>query len=77
LLCEPYVKGRAYLAAIQDAENDVIARHSEKFESQTEPLSPPSAAPRDACSPEQPMMVRIAMIRALHRHKRKLAPCWI
>ena len=70
------MKGRAYLAAIRDAENDVIARHSEKFESQTEPLSPPSAAPRDACSPEQPMMVRIAMIRALHRHKRKLAPCW-
>ena len=31
-------------AAIRDAENDIIARLSEKFESQTEPLSPPSAA---------------------------------
>ena len=31
-------------AAIRDAENDVIARLSEKFESQTDPLSPPSAA---------------------------------
>jgi hypothetical protein len=31
-------------AAIRNAENDIIARLSEKFESQTEPLSPPSAA---------------------------------
>lgn len=31
-------------AAIRDVENDIIARLSEKFESQTEPLSPPSAA---------------------------------
>jgi hypothetical protein len=29
---------------IRDAENDIIARLSEKFESQTESLSPPSAA---------------------------------
>ena len=31
-------------ATIRDAENDIIGRLSEKFESQTEPLSPPSAA---------------------------------
>ena len=31
-------------AAIRDAENDIIARLSEKFESQSGPLSPPSAA---------------------------------
>ncbi len=31
-------------AAIRDAQNDIIARLSEKFESQTDPLSPPSAA---------------------------------
>lgn len=31
-------------AAIRDAENDIIARLSEKLESQTDPLSPPSAA---------------------------------
>jgi len=31
-------------AAIRDAENDIIARLSEKFESQTDLLSPPSAA---------------------------------
>jgi len=31
-------------AAIQDAENDVIGRLSEKLESQPDPLTPPSAA---------------------------------
>jgi hypothetical protein len=31
-------------AAIRDTENDIISRLSEKFESQTDPLSPPSAA---------------------------------
>jgi hypothetical protein len=31
-------------SAIRDAENDIIARLSEKFESQTDPLSLPSAA---------------------------------
>jgi hypothetical protein len=31
-------------AAIRDAENDIIARLSEKLESQTDPLSPTSAA---------------------------------
>jgi hypothetical protein len=31
-------------AAIQDAENDIIGRLSEKLESQTDPLTPPSAA---------------------------------
>jgi chorismate mutase len=30
--------------AIRDAENDIIARLSEKLESQPDPLSPPSAA---------------------------------
>jgi hypothetical protein len=31
-------------AAIRDAENDIIARLSEKLESQADPLSPSSAA---------------------------------
>jgi hypothetical protein len=31
-------------AAIRDAENDIIARLSEKLESQIDPLSPSSAA---------------------------------
>jgi hypothetical protein len=41
-------------ATIRDAENDIIARLSEKFESQTEPLSPPSAA---------------AIVREMHRFR--------
>ena len=39
-------------AAIRDAENAIIARLSEKLESQPDPLSPPSAA---------------AIIREMHR----------
>jgi hypothetical protein len=39
-------------AAIRDAENDIIARLSEKLESQPDPLSPPSAA---------------AIVREMHR----------
>ena len=39
-------------AAIRDTENAIIARLSEKLESQTDPLSPPSAA---------------AIIREMHR----------
>jgi hypothetical protein len=31
-------------AAIQDAENDIIGRLSEKLESQPDPMTPPSAA---------------------------------
>jgi hypothetical protein len=54
-------------AAIRDAESDIIGRLSEKFESQTEPPSPPSAA-AIGCemqgSPEQPMMARIATATA-------------
>ena len=39
-------------AAIRDAENAIIARLSEKLESQPDPLSPPSAA---------------AIVREMHR----------
>ena len=38
-------------AAIRDAESDIIARLSEKLESQADPLSPSSAA---AIRPERP-----------------------
>jgi hypothetical protein len=53
-------------AAIRDAENDIIARLSEKLESQADPLSPSSAAAIVrrciALGRNDPMMARIAMM---------------
>jgi hypothetical protein len=53
---------------IRDAENDIIARLSEKLESQADPLSPSSAAAIVrrciALGRNDPMMARIAMMRS-------------